>query len=356
MKFSRLIVVAMLLVASPLFARDKSDVLVLNNGDHLTCEIKGLDKGVLYIGLDYVHGTVEVDWSKVSQVSSKQIFLVSTEDGRNYVGALSVAEGEASRMIRIEAVEDTINPVLVKQRAVVGMSQTSQNFWQRFSGDINSGFTFSKANETVQYSLGADAEYLRKSWSSGATFNSTLTSSTGVPTSTRNNVMMYYRHLMRWDKWFYMGIGTTLQSTEQNIRFQGTVGSGVGRYVANTNHVLINVFSGLAYQNTAYTQTGTRPPNENTAAAMLGVDASLFRFGKTKVTLDAVTIPALNQPGRVYNNVSATHYVKFWGNFTWNLSFYGNWDNQPPSTFSGSDYGVTSGLGWTFGNYNSYSK
>jgi len=31
------------------------------------------------------------------------------------------------------------------------------------------------------------------------------------------------------------------------------------------------------------------------------------------------------------------------------VSFYGNWDNQPPPGFSGSDYGSSSGLSWTFG-------
>ena len=28
---------------------------------------------------------------------------------------------------------------------------------------------------------------------------------------------------------------------------------------------------------------------------------------------------------------------------------YGNWDNRPPANFSGSDYGSSSGLSWTFG-------
>lgn len=68
------------------------------------------------------------------------------------------------------------------------------------------------------------------------------------------------------------------------------------------------------------------------------------------MTLTAAVFPAISQPGRVYTNVSATYYVKFWSDFTWNLSFYGNWDNQPPATFSGSNYGTSTGLGWTFGN------
>jgi hypothetical protein len=42
--------------------------------------------------------------------------------------------------------------------------------------------------------------------------------------------------------------------------------------------------------------------------------------------------------------------VKLWSKLNWNISFYGNWDNRPPPRFSGSDYGSSSGLSWSFGN------
>jgi len=356
MKISYLILAGICSVSSPLFARDKIDVLVMNNGDRFTCEIKGLESGVLYIGLDYVEGTVQVDWAKVNRVESKQLFLVTTEDGRNYVGALSMEEAGASRRLRIGAADEAANVVMVRHAAVVRMNQTSKNLWQRFDGSINSGFTYSKANATTQYSLGANAEYLRDHWSTGANYVSTLTSNTGVPTSTRNNVTGFYRHVMRWDNWFYTGIGSLLQSTEQKIQLQSNLGAGIGRYLKNTNRSSVNIFGGLAYQNTRYTPTEAERSHQNTVASMVGINAGLFKFDKTKLTLAAIAFPALNQPGRVYSNVNTTYYVKFWGNFTWNLSFYGSWDNQPPANFPGSDYGMTSGLGWTFGNYNSFSR
>ena len=356
MKISCLTAFTIFLVGSPLLARDKVDVLVMNNGDKLTCEIKALDKGVLYIGLDYTQGTVQVDWSKVRSVNSRQLFLVSIQDGRSFTGVLSIEETDVSRVLRIETAENTMAPVLIEQRNVVQINEISQEFWRRFNGSINSGFTFSKANEATQYSLGATAEYLRERWLAGTNYNSTLTSNAGAPTSTRNSDLMYYRHLMRRDNWFYTGIGTLLQSTEQKIQLQGTFGAGIGRYLQNTNHGRINVFSGMAYQNTRYTQTGARPPSQNTVAAMAGANADLFRFDKTNVTVNVITIPALNQPGRVYNNVNAAYYLKFWGNVTWNVSFYGSWDNRPPANFSGSDYGISSGLGWRFGNYSSRNR
>ena len=58
---------------------------------------------------------------------------------------------------------------------------------------------------------------------------------------------------------------------------------------------------------------------------------------------------ALSDPGRVRFNTNASYYIKIVSNLKWNMSFYGNWDNRPPPGFSGSDYGTSSGLSWTFG-------
>src|SRR5262245_56082662 len=69
-------------------ARDKTDKIYLANGDQWTCEIKKLERGYLYVGLDYVDGTVSVDWSKVAKIESSQLFLISTEQGTPFIGTL----------------------------------------------------------------------------------------------------------------------------------------------------------------------------------------------------------------------------------------------------------------------------
>ena len=61
MKIVAAVVFCALLLTTPMLAREKSDVLVMNNGDRLTCEIKGLDAGVLYVSFDYIKGTTEVN-------------------------------------------------------------------------------------------------------------------------------------------------------------------------------------------------------------------------------------------------------------------------------------------------------
>ena len=42
----------------------------MKNGDRFTCEIKGLSAGVLSASLDYVYGTIAVQWSQVARLES----------------------------------------------------------------------------------------------------------------------------------------------------------------------------------------------------------------------------------------------------------------------------------------------
>src|SRR5580704_6510834 len=94
-----------LFVSPPLTAREKIDVLVMNNGDRLTCEVKGLDAGVLYVRFDYIDGTSSVDWSKVAHLESEQLFYVKTEDGSAYTGKLRTAETADGRPVKIRILE-----------------------------------------------------------------------------------------------------------------------------------------------------------------------------------------------------------------------------------------------------------
>ena len=89
--------------------------------------------------------------------------------------------------------------------------------------------------------------------------------------------------------------------------------------------------------------------NQNLWAGLIYADARFFRFSKTSFSADATLLPAFSDPGRLRFATNAAYYIKITSNLKWNISFYGNWDNQPPENLSGSDYGTSSGLSWTFG-------
>jgi Protein of unknown function, DUF481 len=345
-----------LLLTAPLYGRDKTDLLVMKNGDHMTCEVKGLDAGVLYVSFDYIDGTTSVDWSKVARLESKQSFIVKTEDGAVYKGLLQTSESAAGRPVKIQVIEneaheqnEVAHEVELERSKIISMTGISDKFWERFNGQVNFGINYSKGNQSTQFSFGSQTDYVRERWSAGVNFESNLASSTGANASTRNSLSGNALRLMPRNNWFYAGLANLLQSSEQGISHQSGLGGGVGKYLKSTNRTSIAVLGGVVWQTTTYNQPGVTSNTQNVAGALLYGNLKIFRFSKTNLDVTGVLTPALSEPGRIYFNTNATYYVKIFGDLKWNASFYGNWDNRPPIGLSGSDYGTTSGLSWSYG-------
>lgn len=345
-----LLMTLVLMLATPLFARDKTDIIVMRNRDRLTCEIKKLDSNVLYISLDYVLGTISVDWSKVDHIESKQLFLVKTQDGSVYSGTLSTSEVPEARPVKIEVLELSSKKTDLDKSQITHMEEIGQSFLQRFNGQIGMGAIYNRGNQSAQYNLNADVNYPRERWAASAMFSSNLSSSSGASTSTRNELDLSAERLLRWNNWYYSGLTDFLQSTQQGITLASTFGGGVGRYLINSEHASVSVTGGFGWQRINYEEGLLPSTTQQVTSALIATDVNLFYFDKTNLSVSALLLPALSDPGRVHFNLNASYRIKLWRKLTWDFTFYGNWDNRPPSGFASSDYGTSSGLSWKFGN------
>lgn len=345
------VVLFFMLLSTPLLAREKTDVIVMKNGDRFTCEIKGLTDGVLYVGLDYVDGTISVQWSEVATLESTHLYIVTTEDGLVYSGSIATAASSVGQPVKIQVAQAPDATTEIDKPRVIKMDETSGSFWGRFAGDISSGILYSKGNESTQYSLSSVVEYPRDRWQASLSFDSSLAASTGTTASARNQVAANALRLLPWKNTFYAGSASLLQSSEQGIKLQSHLGGGIGHFLKSTNHASIFVLGGLAWQNTSYEASSTGPEDvQNIAAALITTEVKFFEFKKTNLDVSAQVLPAISEAGRVFFAVNASYYIKLFSNFSWNLTFYGNWDNRPPEGLSGADYGSTSGISWSFGN------
>jgi len=207
-----LILASTLFLTTPGFARNNNDVVVMKNGDRLTCEIKGLDDGVLSVSLDYVDGTVSLQWSKVARLESAQKFIVKTQDGSVHSGRLLSTEPVAAQPMKIQIEEKGAKTAVVEARQVVKITQTSERFWQRFNGAIDFGIDHSKGNNATQYSLGAETSYIRERWAAMSSFNSNLSANSGSTTSTRQQVDIAAHRLLPWKNYIYERICSFRQS------------------------------------------------------------------------------------------------------------------------------------------------
>jgi hypothetical protein len=350
MKTKLLLLCFLLSLSSPLVAREKTDVVVMRNGDRLTCEIKSLDSDVLYVRLDYVLGITSVDWSKVDHIESKQLFLVKTQDGSVYSGTLSTTVSSGTRPVTIEVLEPSSNKVELDKSQITHMEETAENLLQRFNGQIGLGSAYNRGNQSGRYSLNADVNYPRERWSASASYSSILSSSKGNSISTRNEVDLSAQRLLRWNNWYYAGLTELLQSSQQGITLQSTLGGGIGRYLKNTGRASISLTGGFAWQQINYQQGVITAPSQQGTSGLIDTELHLYYFDRTNLNVSAIFLPSLSDPGRVHFNLNTSYYVKFWRKFTWDITFYGNWDNRPPPGFSAADYGSSSGVSWRFGN------
>jgi len=338
-----------LLLAAPLPAREKNDVIWMKNGDRMTCQIKGLQSGIIYVSLDYVDGTMAVDWSRVARVESSHLFIVKTQGGSVYRGSLRTVEPLKEGPMKLQVAQGPGNEIVLERPRIIAMAETSDHFWQRFNGAVNWGIIASKGNASTQYNLGAQAEYLRERWSAGGSFSSSLSSSSETTTSTQNQANLTAQRLLRWNNYFYSGIANFIQSSAQGINLQTSLGGTIGRYLKNTNRSTISVSGGAGWQETTYTQSVEPIPKQDLATAVVAADVRFNKFKKTNFNLTAVLFPALTDPGRVHFNTNAYFYIKIFGDLSWNITAYLNWDNRPPANLPSSSYGASSGLSWTFG-------
>jgi hypothetical protein len=342
MRTQLVITCLLLLSAAAAWGRDKTDVIVMQNGDRLTGEILKLQDGVLSLNIDYVQSNVLLEWEKVARVESKQLFVVLTQDGSTYRGTLKTPETAQGAPVKIEIVESPTSEVAMERPQIVEMGRTSGEFWRRFSGNVYSGTIYSKGNDTTQYNIGTQFTYRRERWEADAAAVSALSNSSGSTASTRNQFSLGGQHLLSRRDWFYSGMLSFLQSTQQGIDVQTIVGGGLGRILKNTAHSRVSLLGGLAWQGTEYSSA----VSDRQLAGLVGGSVQLFKFSKTNLNLKATLFPALTEPGRVRFYTNASYSIQVFGNLSWTISFYGNWDNRPPAGLSGSDYGTSAGLTW----------
>jgi putative salt-induced outer membrane protein YdiY len=344
-----ILICCMLLLPNALFARKATDVIVMKNGDRITGEIKTLGAGALTVRVEYIDGAISLDWARVAYLESNYLFVIKTQDGSSYEGKLLTPQRSADQPMQLKITKYTGETVEVERSQIVVLNQTSDQFHERFNGSVGLGIMYSKGNQATQYSLNSDVEYLRQRWAASANLNSTLSSNSGATVSTRNQWGVSSYHYLPWQNYFYEGLGNFLQSSVQGITLQTTLGGGIGHFFKNTNNTTIAILGGVGWQGTDYTPSADVKGTQSLATGLFAGQVELFKFKKSNFDALVTIFPNFSDPGRVRLNLDASYFLKIFQNLSLNVSFYGNWDNQPPSGLPGSDYGTSSGLRWTFG-------
>src|SRR5262245_10436514 len=124
---------AVFLVALPALAQ-KTDVIVLFNGDRVTCEIRSYDAGRLQVKTD-IASDIQVKWNKIVSITSDKRFEVETTDGRVHYGTLAPSTPPGKLVVVEDGASQEIDFM-----SVVRISTIYSSFWRKWQGSFDLGF------------------------------------------------------------------------------------------------------------------------------------------------------------------------------------------------------------------------
>jgi hypothetical protein len=324
------------------YERDKSDVVTLKNGDHITGDIVSLEYGMLTLNTDKA-GTVHIEWPSVRSVSSKFAFGVERRGGAKFYGVITTSSDGASLVVGSgEAAEP------VPMQEVDRISRFSLSFWNRINGNLAIGVTYTKTGDTTVGSLNFESHYRSTAVDASLSFDANTTRTSSGDDSLRA-LLSGFVTFLRPSRNFWGLVGSLERDQQLGIDARISGGAVVGRRFVQ---LPVTELTGVAGAVVSQESVTGKYEDKTSLEGVLGVYWRVFKFTdpKTHLTLGAFLYPSFTESDRyrANGNLSLTHELI--GDFTVGLTAYWSADTHPPdATAAKSDYGLTFNLGYEFG-------
>ncbi len=236
-------------------AREKSDVIVLVNGDRITGEIKELKYGELSVKTDSL-GTVEIRWLDIARIEGKQTFYVDSLANHRYTGTIEPG-ADAGRVLIAGAPERV--DFNVKEVARIG--QLEDQFRDRFSGSVSFGIDHDSSSKITQSYLNFDSKYRSGKLVATLEGDASSTTTTELGALTEYSLSLTYQYLRPNDN-FWIGMTSFESNEQQGIDGRLVVGAGAGRYLIQKPDAELSAFDsarhGSSTRATPWQGTGPR--------------------------------------------------------------------------------------------------
>jgi Protein of unknown function, DUF481 len=328
-------------IAALTFEREKTDVVIMKNGDRITGEIASLQYGIMQLKTSNM-GTISIEWPAIRSVESKYTFFVELIGGQRYYGhirtdnvgdfVIAADEGAGANIPMIE---------------VARLSQVESGFWDRIHGSLAVGYNFTKSSDISISSLNFNTTYRAPHLESTLAVNSMSTKSPDSGTTDREQIA-YVVRFVRPAKTYWLALSSLDRNEELGIEGRVQLGGAIGRMIMQRSYAEISGVAGLSFNQEWI--TGTQG-EQSSIEGVLGGEWRVFRFSYPDTTLNSSLLffPSLTESGRYRSEINVTLSREIIEDLTLELSYYNSYDSDPPNAdAASSDYGIVTSLGYKF--------
>lgn len=332
--------IVLLLGSLASYANGKTDIVILNNGNRITGEIKNLEAGILELNTDTM-GTVSIEWRFISELISDKSHSVETTDGSRWLGRLQKPnEGDHIVVITVRG------PVDLPPNEVVSVWPVAATFLDKMDLDVGLGFDYAKATEITNFDLSVDFRHRSDERLTEATLRSDITQQPAGDDQSRQEIRFAHQYL-RSEQKFRIWLAGLVSNDALGVDLRLYGGGGIGKYFIKTNNKWFSVSGGLLA-----TQENPEDGDSETNLEALGnVRYRFFRYASPEREFDMsfTVIPSLTDIGRVRSDLRSNFKLRFLKDMFWSLELYATYDNEPLSKGAEkSDYGIITSLGWSY--------
>lgn len=341
MNISKTVLFSVLLLCSiTTYAGSKTDVVILENGDRITGEIKNLEAGLLELKTDTM-GTVHIEWRFISELISDKTLSVEDTKGNRWLGSLQKPE-VGDHIV----VNNAMGAIDLQPSEVVAVWPVAATFLDKMDLDFSLGFDYSKATDITNFNLAVDFMHRSDERITEATLRSNITRQTAGDDQNRqdlNFTQQYLRENQRFRTWI---VG--MESNEAlGVDFRLYGGGALGKYFTKTNNEVFFISGGLL----ATEENPTDGDAETNLEAIGSVRYRYFKYATPERDFDTAfsVFPSLTDFGRVRATLRSTFKLEFFKDLFWGMEVYATYDNKPLTEgVEEIDYGIISSVGWSF--------
>ena len=338
MKF-RYLLIFLICFSSVSFA-DKTDIIILKNGDKITGEVKGMQFALLTLKTDAM-STIEIKWEDIRYVKSKYSFRIERVNGVPSFGIINTDTVNNELIVGFDPYIDKI-----KMDKVVYLIPVKKIFYDALSMAVDAGFSFTKASNVLQLNFSGNGTHTTRKYQRIFDFTSIVTSQKDTTESQNHD---YKIQVLRFlpQKWFLLGGAGAQKNTELGLDLRLYLSGGGGKDLIRTNSNVLS--TGLGLQLTREWSNGVADA-KNSIEGIFSVQYQKFRLTTPKLNWNTSlnAYPSLTTKDRVRLEFKTDLRWEIVKHLFWKLTFYDNYDNKPESDTGGSnDYGITVSLGWS---------
>ena len=309
--------------AAPAAAHDKTDVVILKNGDRFTGEIKGVAQEALELDTDAA-GTIKLEWTHIASITSTFNYEVEVTTGERFFGSFETS-GETGELQVVG--DDGKHTVALSE--VFSISPIGRGFWKRLNGNVNLGFSYTQSNQAVQYSLSAATHYQNRKYLGLGQLNSIFNTQEGVDSTRQQNLGFRVTRKLKKVSGVY-GVFQLQSNPDQGFNLRSVVGGGYDRFLVHRQNGYFIVNAGLVYDRE---QVVGSTQVDNSAEVTVGLQFANFSLDNPSrtITIGFDTFTNVTDTSRFRAQLSFNLTWQIINNFNLGITLLDSYDTRPPT-------------------------